>query len=155
MHAHEVTEDELFAAIAKSGARALLIDRRAMVAIGLPVLTADYDFWIHIDDAEIFNTALEDLEMLPSCAPEEARNRGRYVIENGEHIDVLVARSVTAVDGDVVKFDELWAHRQELAFGDVTVHMPHLDDLIRTKRFSARDKDVADLRLLMAKKAES
>lgn len=31
-------------------ARALLIGRRALVLLGLPVLTADYHFWIAIDD---------------------------------------------------------------------------------------------------------
>jgi hypothetical protein len=41
--------DELsfFSAIEASGARALLIGRRALVVLGLPVLTADYDFWLH------------------------------------------------------------------------------------------------------------
>lgn len=37
--------DELafFRAVAASGARALLIGRRALVVLGFPVLTADYD----------------------------------------------------------------------------------------------------------------
>jgi hypothetical protein len=37
--------DELafFKALSGSGARALLIGRRALVLLGLPVLTADYD----------------------------------------------------------------------------------------------------------------
>lgn len=154
MHVHEATEDELFGAIEGSGARALLIGRRAMVAIGFPVLTADYDFWIHIDDIEAFNGALRDLEMLPTQTPEEARKRGRYVIENGEHIDVLVARSVTALDGDVVCFEDIWAARVELTIGDAIAHVPSLGDLIRTKRFSARDKHVADLRMLLSRMNE-
>jgi hypothetical protein len=36
-------EHAFFQGIAQSGARALLIGRRALVALGLPVLTADYD----------------------------------------------------------------------------------------------------------------
>jgi hypothetical protein len=53
--------DELafFRAIAESGARALLIGRRALVVLGLPVLTADYDYWIAIDDGR--TVAFEDL----------------------------------------------------------------------------------------------
>ena len=42
----EFDEVEFFRAIAASGARALLIGRRALVALGIPVLTADYDFWL-------------------------------------------------------------------------------------------------------------
>jgi hypothetical protein len=37
-------EHAFFHGIAQSGARALLIGRRALVALGLPMLTADYDF---------------------------------------------------------------------------------------------------------------
>jgi hypothetical protein len=44
--------DELafFQAIQRSDARAILIGRRVLVLLGLPVLTADYDFWIASDD---------------------------------------------------------------------------------------------------------
>ena len=60
-------EVAFFRAIADSGARALLIGRRALVILGLPVLTADYDFWIAIDDIETFNRAAEAFELHPSC----------------------------------------------------------------------------------------
>jgi hypothetical protein len=33
---------------------------------------------------------------------------------------------------------------------DVTVHMPVVDDLILTKRFADRQKDLEDIRLLRA-----
>ena len=42
-------EIAFFGAIARSGVRALLMGRRALVVLGLPVLTADYDFWIDIE----------------------------------------------------------------------------------------------------------
>ena len=35
-----------------SGARVLLIGRQALIALGLPVLTADYDVWIAFEDIE-------------------------------------------------------------------------------------------------------
>jgi hypothetical protein len=43
MEATAFDEEALFSAIARSGVRALLIGRRALVALGIPVLTADYD----------------------------------------------------------------------------------------------------------------
>ena len=49
-----------FRAVQECGARALLIGRRALVLLGLPVLTADYDFWIGSEDIAMFNAA---------CAP--------------------------------------------------------------------------------------
>ena len=144
-------EAEFFRAIAGSGVRALLIGRRALVALGIPVLTADYDFWLHGDDITAFNAALEPLGLAPTRTPEEARGRGRYVLENDERVDVLVARSVPTVDGVTVSFADVWARRRglELAPG-AEVAVPNLDDLILTKRFGARPKDLEDIRLLEA-----
>jgi len=151
----EFDESELFRAIAASGARALLIGRRALVALGIPVLTADYDFWIHIDDIVAFNTAVEPQGLSPTRSPEEARGRGRYVLENDERIDVLVARSVPTIDGVRVAFDDVWSRRRALqtALG-VTLALPALDDLILTKRFGGRPKDLEDIRLLEALRRE-
>jgi len=143
--------DELafFRAVAASGARALLIGRRALVVLGLPVLTADYDFWLHIDDIEPFNAAAAPFGLVPTHVPADARRRGRYVLENDERVDVLIARSVPTVDGVAVGFDAVWARRMPSPLGDdVRVDLPTIPDLILTKRFAARPKDIEDIRLL-------
>jgi hypothetical protein len=145
----EFDEGEFFRAIAASGVRALLIGRRALVALGIPVLTADYDFWLHIDDIAAFNAAVEGQGLLPSRTPEEARGRGRYVLENDERVDVLVARTVPTVDGVRVAFDDVWTRRRALEVAPrATLAVPSLDDLILTKRFGGRPKDLEDIRLL-------
>ena len=155
MKGSEFDETEFFRAIQNSGARALLIGRRALVALGIPVLTADYDFWIHIDDIARFNEAVEPMELFPTHAPDEARSRGRYVLENDERVDVLVARSVPTTDGIRVAFDDLWERHRGLALGhEVEVAVPTLDDLILTKRFGGRPKDLEDIRLLEALRSE-
>ena len=151
MQGSEFDEADFFRSIEQSGVRALLIGRRALVALGLPVLTGDYDFWIHIDDVAAFNAAAEPFGLLPSRTPEDARRFGRYVLENDERVDVLVARFVPAIDGTRVAFDEIWPRRRALDLGDhagARVHVPALDDLIATKRFAARAKDLEDIRLL-------
>jgi len=155
VRASEFDEAEFFRAIAESRARALLIGRRALVALGIPVLTADYDFWLHIDDIGVFNTAVEPQGLFPTHTPDEARGRGRYVLENDERVDVLVARMVPTVDGVRVAFDDVWGRRRALdvAVG-VAVAVPALDDLILTKRFGGRPKDLEDIRLLEALRKE-
>lgn len=50
MKGSDFDESEFFRAIQDSRARALLIGRRALVALGIPVLTADYAFWIHLSE---------------------------------------------------------------------------------------------------------
>jgi hypothetical protein len=149
MKGTEFDELAFFAAIERSGARALLIGRRALVVLGLPVLTADYDFWIHIDDIEPFNRATAPFDLVPTHSAAEARGRGRYVLENDEHVDVLVARSVSTVDGQPVVFEDVWTRRQPTALSDgATVQLPAIADLILTKRFAPRPKDLEDIRLL-------
>jgi hypothetical protein len=151
MEPGDFDEGAFFKAVERCGARALLIGRRAMVVLGLPLLTADYDFWLHIDDIERLNTAVAPFGLLPSRVPEEARGRGRYVLENDEHVDVLVARGVPTSGGVEVRFDDTWSRRQVVDFGeDVRVQLPSLDDLILTKQFGGRPRDLEDIRLLEA-----
>lgn len=151
MEGSRFDETSFFEALASRSLRAVLIGRRALVALGLPVLTHDYDFWIHGDDIGAFNEAVAPFDLFPNRPPEEARGVGRYVLENDEKVDVLVARSVSTTDGIQVRFDEVWERRQriELSAG-VVVAIPSLDDLILTKRFGSRPKDAEDIRLLEA-----
>ena len=151
MRGTEFDEAAFFESLERAGLRALLIGRRALVVLGLPVLTADYDLWVHIDDAGSLNQVAEGFGLLPTHTPEEARARGRYVLQNDERVDVLVARSVTTVDGEQVGFDALWGRRRRVALSETaSVFIPQLDDLIATKRFATRPKDLEDIRLLQA-----
>jgi hypothetical protein len=151
MQHSEFDEAEFFRAIAASGARIVVIGRRAMIAWGLPVATSDYDLWVHIDDIGLLNAALAALDHHPNHTPEEARARGRYVLENGEYIDVMVARSHTTKDGETVPFDDVWQRKVEIPFEPgVTIPVPTLEDLIRTKRWAMRAKDIGDIQLLEA-----
>jgi hypothetical protein len=155
MDGHIFDEAEFFRALSQSGARVLLIGRRAMIALGVPVMTTDYDLWVHADDAASLNAAVADLGLVPNRRPEDARGFGRYVLENSEHVDVLVARSVGTIEGGRVAFEDLWARRRTVVMeAGVEIAVPEIDDLIETKKFAARAKDVEDIRLLELLKAE-
>lgn len=148
-------EVSFFRELHRSGARALLIGRRALVLLGLPVLTADYDFWLAMDDIAAFNAVGERFDLRPTRTPDAARQHGRYVLENDEHIDVLVARALSTIDGGVVQFDAVWMRRRTVALGDVDVSLPSIDDLILTKQVASRPKDLEDIRLLRILKEEA
>jgi hypothetical protein len=141
-------EVAFFSALHQSGARALLIGRRALVLLGLPVLTAEYDFWHSIDDIALFNAACGEFDLQPSRSPDEARRHGRYTLENDEHVDVFVARSVPTAAGATIEFEALWSRRQSVPIDGVTIAVPSIDDLILTKQIAARPKDLEDIRLL-------
>jgi hypothetical protein len=149
MRGHEFDEEAFFRALQESAVRALLIGRRALVVLGLPVLTADYDFWLATDDIEAFNAAVTPFDLRPTHDAAAARQRGRYALENDERVDVLVARAVVAVTGERVVFDDVWARRRTVPIvTGLAVALPSLDDLILTKRFASRPKDLEDIRLL-------
>jgi hypothetical protein len=136
--------------------RCLMIGRRALIALGVPVMTSDYDVWLHIDDIEAFNAHLAPLDLIPNRSPEEARRTGRYVLENGEHVDVLIARAVPTVDGVVVAFDDVWMRRQTVPYrATLGIPLPSIDDLILTKRFGARRRDIADIEYLEGLRARA
>ncbi len=148
-------EDSFFRVIEASGARVMLIGRRALVALGIPVLTADYDLWLHFDDVELLNRAMATIDHFPTHEPAEARARGRYVFENDEHVDVVIARSATTKRGALLTFDEAWARHQTVAYGtSVRIAVPSLADLILTKEWAMRTKDVTDIQLLEALRAK-
>jgi hypothetical protein len=155
MEASHFEETRFFAAITASGARAVLIGRRALVALGLPLLTRDYDFWIHGQDIAIFNAAMTHFDLFPNRTPEEALATGRYVLENDEKVDVLVARTVFTVDRVRVAFEDIWTQRQIIEIApSAKIAIPSLEDLILTKRFSARPKDAEDIRMLEALRSQ-
>jgi len=139
VHAGEFSDEDFVRALAGSGARALLIGRRALVLLGVPVLTADYDLWVHFDDVEKLNAAFAPLDHEPNRTPDEARRTGRYVLEDGEHVDVMVARAKTDAAGTTLDFDAAWRRRQtvEVAPG-LSICLPSIDDLITTKRWASR-----------------
>ena len=149
MKESEFDEALFFRAISASGLRALLIGRRALIALGIPVMTADYDFWIHLDDIERFNAEALPFELIPDRTPLEARRSGRYRLQNDELVDVLVARSVPGPDRPLV-FDEVWSRRNTLTSDDggCNISVPSLEDLIASKRIGSRPKDAEDVRLL-------
>jgi hypothetical protein len=147
---NEYEDADVLGALAASGTRALVIGRKALIILGLPVMTNDYDLWVHIDDIEKLNEAFAPLDHFPSKSPADARKSGRYLLENGERIDVLVARFASTKDGTTrLDFDAAWRRRQMVEVGPgITVALPSITDLIITKRWSARQKDLGDIQLL-------
>ena len=149
VRAGEFSDEDFLRTLDASGARALVIGRRALILLGAPVLTADYDLWLHIDDIEKLNAAFAPLDHEPNRSPAEARATGRYVLENGERVDVMVARAKATPDGTALDFDSAWLRRRTIDVVDgVRVHLPSLDDLITTKRWGSRPRDIVDIQYL-------
>jgi hypothetical protein len=71
------------------------------------------------------------------------------VLENDEHVDVLVARAQSTKDGEQVTFDGCWERRQTVVYKPgAMITLPSIDDLVLTKRWSMRNKDISDIEML-------
>ena len=148
-------DEDVLRTIHKSGARVLLIGRRALIVLGVPVMTADFDLWVAFEDVEKLNDAFHGIDHFPNHEPQVARERGRYVLENDHHVDVMVARAKSSPEGDALDFLSAWTRRQTIvALPGVEIFLPSIDDLILTKRWASRAKDIADIQLLERLKQE-
>lgn len=141
-------EGSFFGELAAREVRYLLIGRRAIAALGAPVLTSDYDLWVAFEDIEELNAVGAKFDLAPTHTPESARARGRYVLEGDEHIDVMIAREKTTHDGVSLTFDDAYARRRVIEAYGSQVSIPTIDDLITTKRWALRAKDVLDINFL-------
>jgi hypothetical protein len=127
----EFSDEDFLRAIGTSGARVLLIGRRAMILMGAPVMTADYDVWVHVDDIDALNRAFAPLDHFPNRSPAQAREVGWYVLENGERVDVIVARAASTKEGESLDFEAAWQRRRELqVLPGVSICIPCLEDLV-------------------------
>jgi hypothetical protein len=121
-------------------------------------MTTDYDLWLHMDDITKLNEAFGKIDHFPNCSPEVARSQGRYVLENSQHVDVMVARSKSDVNGVTLSFDEAWADKQTIVIApSLTAFLPSIAHLIITKRWASRPRDLVDIEwlTLLAKRGDA
>ena len=147
MDASAFDELEFFRAIARSGVRSLLIGRRALVLLGLPVLTADYDFWIDIEDIVRFNAAAEPFGLRPTRSPDDAR-RAADTSSRTTSTSMCSSPAPCPRRRRGRGFGALWERRRSLCWPWGLYRDSGIAGLILTKRISARPKDLEDIRLL-------
>jgi hypothetical protein len=113
--------------------------------LGFPRFTGDMDIWIRptSSNARALIKAIEDFGM-KSLGLEEKDILSGNVIQLGYtpiRIDLI-----TILDG--LTADEIWANRQEGAFGQQTVFYLRKAAFIKNKRATGRHKDLADVEAL-------
>ncbi len=125
--------------------RYVVIGGVAAVLHGVPRATFDLDVLI---DATLQNSgrllaALEEAGFGTACltSPEEILRHEITVFSDRVRIDVL-----TSAPG--VSFEEAWSSRQEMTYEGVTFHVISRENLIVSKRASARPRDLEDVSLL-------
>ncbi|MBI4601759.1 MAG: hypothetical protein HY721_07345 [Planctomycetes bacterium] len=127
----------------------LLVGRQALVLVGAPVMTADYDFF--------FSPRREDLQaLLVFAAKKELEPSAKNLhlrhffslLSDTQKFDFFRAKAYTTVGGVTFTFEEIYARRQVFAVEDFQINVPSLPDLILTKQIRNSPKDQEDIKYL-------
>jgi len=147
---------EFISQVHKAGVKYLLIGRQAMIAYGIPVQTMDYDLYIDGDreNTRCFLEIAEKFDLFPSKPLEKLKSYFMFKLENDVVIDVFRAKKLVIKDGEVISFEDLYRRKEIIE--DKTgfaVNVPCIDDLIKLKKTTDRDKDIIDVKYLEKFKA--
>jgi len=127
----------------------LLVGRQALVLLGAPLLSADYDFYFSPEPehlGELLGLARERELEIPR---EDLREKPFFsLLSDNLKLDFFRCRAYTAKDGDAFTFDELFARKKIIPAGDFAIYVPSIRDLIRSKRVRNSPKDREDIKYL-------
>jgi Nucleotidyl transferase of unknown function (DUF2204) len=139
---------EFIALLNSHGVEYILVGGHAVAYHGHPRFTGDIDFLIRATEvnAERVLAVLEDFGFGSVGIEKSDLLKSGQVIQLGQppnRIDLLT--SISAVD-----FDSAWQSRIQTAIDDQPVNILGWEALLRNKRASARQKDLADVEKLLA-----
>src|SRR4030042_4220023 len=135
--------------------RYLIIGRRAVILYGGPVLTADYDFWIHpADKKKTLSLLSDELGFELSDDP----NTKKPIVSGFsgmKKFDFFFEKSVRNIEDETIEFEE--CHKNSILKDDPAVkvgfRIPSIDDLIRLKKIRKQNiKDEQDIEYLLKAK---
>ncbi len=129
----------------------LLVGRRALVLLGAPLQTADYDFYLSPEKdhlkALLALAREKDLEVSPK---DPARRPFFSLLSDTLKLDFFRARTYSLPEGGRFTFEELFHRKRAIAVGGFEVFVPSVEDLIRTKKARNSPKDREDIKYLQA-----
>jgi hypothetical protein len=137
---------DLFAALNEARAEFLIVGGYALAVHGFPRFTKDLDVWVGAtqENAQKVWAALDGFGApFGDLALQDLSTPG-IVFQMGlppNRIDII-----TAIDG--VGFQEAWEHRVSTGYGDQSVFVMGLEDLIRNKEATGRPQDALDAKTL-------
>ena len=135
--------------------RHLIIGRRAVILYGGPVLTADYDLWIHPEDKKKTLSFLSDRFAFDLSHSPDTKSPIVTAFSGMKKLDLFFHRSIKNIEDDTITFEECYSNsilkkdpKEKISF-----RIPSIDDLIRLKKIRRPNvKDEQDIEYLLKAK---
>ena len=127
----------------------MVIGGYAVAYHGYVRYTGDLDIFVElsIDNATKLVSALREFGFdLPRLKPALFLKRGRIIRLGYEPMRLKILNEI-----DGVSFEECFRHRRRSAVGGLGINFINLPQLLKNKRASGRQKDLADIEALTAK----
>lgn len=151
---------ELFRALEREQVRYLVVGGVAVNLHGVGRFTVDVDLMLALDERNLshFIAAVEPFQVKPVVPVKledfkDERKVRSWIEDKGMLAFALRPADPTAPTVDVlvkpvVPFEEAYARRVDRSLGDVTVRIAAIEDIIRLKTNTGRQKDEADIKAL-------
>ena len=129
--------------------RYLLVGRQALVLLGAPLLSLDWNFYLspEREDLDDVLSIARDLGLEVSVRS-PARSPIFSLLSTTLKLDFFRARRYSTKDGETFTFEEMFGRRRTIPVDDFAVSVPAIEDLIRTKRVRDLPKDREDIKYL-------
>jgi hypothetical protein len=128
----------------KKNVKYLLLGGWAVGIYGAPRATADLDVFIATDDANInkLQAALYSFGA-PTVPKEHFREIGRVFRMGRSPIRIEIINHASGIS-----FQSCYRRRKTIAVDNIAISIISVDDLLKNKKASGREKDIADIRNL-------
>ena len=135
--------------------RCLIIGRRAVILYGGPVLTADYDLWIHSTDKKRTLECLSEDLGFELSRPPDTRRPIVTCFSGMKKYDLFFHKRIKNNENETIEFDECYKNATVIEDDPEAVRfrIPCIDDLIRLKKIRQPNvKDEQDIAYLLKAK---
>jgi hypothetical protein len=127
----------------------LLVGRQALVLLGSPLMTADYDFYLSPEREHLDRLlSLARQKGLEVSVRDPERSPFFSLLSDNLKLDFFRCRTYSLEGGEAFTFAEIYARRKVVPVEGFAVYVPSLEDLLRTKRIRSSPKDLEDMKYL-------
>ena len=139
---------EFFQDLQQSELRYLLVGRQALVLLGAPLLSSDFDFYISPEPDDLKTLlGIARRRRLEVTVKDPAKKPFFSLLADDLKLDFFRSRRY-GVGPSSFTFDELFERRQVIPLGKVAVYLPSTEDLLKTKLARGSPKDREDIKYL-------